>query len=131
MDPVTHFEFPYEDKLRMVDFYHHAFGWKSEILGSEMDDYVLVTAAERGADSFPKEPGRINGGFYKKAADKPLQYPSVVIAVEDLEESMRKIKAAGGQILGEPWDIPGIGIYISFLDTEGNRIGIMQSTMGK
>ena len=27
---------------------------------------------------------------------------------------------------GEPMDIPGIGLYVSFFDTEGNRVGMIQ-----
>ena len=33
---------------------------------------------------------------------------------------------AGGQVLGEPMDIPGVGRYVSFLDPEGNRVSILQ-----
>jgi hypothetical protein len=39
----------------------------------------------------------------------PGQYPSVVIAVNDLKASMKKIDDAGGKILGEPMEIPGVG----------------------
>ena len=38
----------------------------------------------------------------------------------------KKVAAAGGKILGEPWDIPGVGLYVSFLDTEGNRVSMLQ-----
>jgi GMP synthase (glutamine-hydrolysing) len=34
--------------------------------------------------------------------------------------------AAGGEVLGEPMPIPGIGDYVSFFDTEGNRISMLQ-----
>jgi predicted enzyme related to lactoylglutathione lyase len=40
---------------------------------------------------------------------------------------MRKVADAGGQVLGdEPWDIPGVGKYIAFLDPEGNRSSMLQ-----
>ncbi|HYG51470.1 MAG TPA: hypothetical protein VD905_11235 [Flavobacteriales bacterium] len=39
---------------------------------------------------------------------------------------MKKITDAGGKVLGEPVEIPGIGQYVSFLDTEGNRVSILQ-----
>jgi len=29
-------------------------------------------------------------------------------------------------MLGEPMDIPGIGLYAGFLDTEGNRVSLLQ-----
>jgi predicted enzyme related to lactoylglutathione lyase len=32
----------------------------------------------------------------------------------------------GGQRAGEPDDIPGVGLYASFIDTEGNRVGMLQ-----
>ncbi len=61
-----------------------------------------------------------------KSNDKPAQYPSVVIAVEDIKEHMKKVEEAGGKVLGEPWDIPGVGLYVSFIDTEGNRVSMLQ-----
>jgi predicted enzyme related to lactoylglutathione lyase len=39
---------------------------------------------------------------------------------------MAKVKGAGGEVLGEPMEIPGIGEYVSFRDTEGNRVGMLQ-----
>ena len=52
-----------------------------------------------------------------------------VIAVDDIRESMKKIKNAGGKLLGEPMEIPGYGLYVSFFDTEGNRASIMEPVM--
>jgi predicted enzyme related to lactoylglutathione lyase len=126
MNPVVHFEMPANDRERMAEFYTAAFGWQAQLLGPEMGNYVLVTTSERNPNGRPKEPGTINGGFYPKTADMPAQYPSVVIAVENIQESMRKITASGGQLLGEPVMIPGNGWYVSFLDTEGNRVSLME-----
>ncbi len=126
MNPVVHFEIPAEDKNRMADFYTKAFGWKTQMLGPDMNDYVLVTTTEPGEDGRPKNPGAINGGFYKKSADMPGQYPSVVIAVGDIKAAMKKVTEAGGKVLGEPMEIPGYGLYVSFFDTEGNRVSMMQ-----
>jgi hypothetical protein len=91
-----------------------------------MGEYVLVTTTETDANHHPKEPGRINGGFYPKRNDWPAQYPSVVIAVDDIKASMKKVDDAGGKILGEPMEIPGVGVYVSFFDTEGNRVSMLQ-----
>ncbi len=129
MNPVVHFEMPYEDKQRIADFYTKAFGWQTQMLGPEMGDYVVVATSETDENHMLKEPGRINGGFFKKAKEHP--YPSVVIAVDDIKESMKKVEQAGGQVRGgskpgEPDDIPGIGLYISFIDTEGNIVALLQ-----
>lgn len=126
MNPVVHFEMPAEDKKRMAKFYTKAFGWKTKQLGPEMGEYVLVTTTETDETGFPKEPGKINGGFFQKTDDKTLQYPSVVIAVDDIKESMERVKEAGGKVLGEPMEIPGVGQYVSFMDTEGNRVSMLQ-----
>jgi uncharacterized protein len=127
MYPVVHFEMPAEDRSRMATFYGKAFGWKTQMLGEDMNDYVVVTTAEK--DARPGAPaGAINGGFFPKKPDWPAQYPSIVIAVDDIEAAMARVAKAGGEVLGEPVEIPGVGTYVSFLDTEGNRAGVLQPT---
>jgi predicted enzyme related to lactoylglutathione lyase len=125
MDSVVHFEMPYENRERMARFYQSAFGWQTQMLGADMGEYVLAVTTE-STDAGPKHPGAINGGFYPKKPDWPMQFPSVVIAVQDLAASSRKVTAAGGRMLGEPMDIPGVGKYVSFVDTEGNRSSMLQ-----
>ena len=46
--------------------------------------------------------------------------------MDDISASAKKVVAAGGTVLGEPMEIPGYGLYVSFLDTEGNRVSMMQ-----
>ena len=125
MDPVVHFEMPFEDRERMAKFYRSAFGWQTEMLGEEMGSYVLATTVETG-EKGPKRPGAINGGFYPKRPDWPAQYPSVVIAVDDIQKAIAKVAEAGGSVLGEPMEIPGVGSYVSFMDPEGNRVSMLQ-----
>jgi len=128
MNPVVHFEMPAEDRKRMTDFYTKVFGWKTQQLGEDMGNYVLATTTDSDENGMPKNPGAINGGFFQKTNDKAAQYPSVVIAVDNIQEHMRNVEKSGGKALGEPVDIPGIGMYVSFLDTEGNRVGMIQPT---
>jgi predicted enzyme related to lactoylglutathione lyase len=128
MNPVVHFEMPAEDRKRMTEFYTKVFGWKTQQLGEDMGNYVLATTTDSDENGRPKKPGAINGGFFQKTNDKPAQYPSVVIAVDNIQENMRNVEKSGGKVLGEPMDIPGIGMYVSFLDTEGNRAGMIQPT---
>ena len=125
MNPVVHFEMPYEDKVRLSNFYANAFGWQLQPLGEEMGNYVVATTAET-RDNRPVQPGTINGGFFEKKPDWPAQYPSVVIAVDDITQAMAVVKQAGGEVLGEPMEIPGVGSYVSFMDTEGNRVSMLQ-----
>jgi predicted enzyme related to lactoylglutathione lyase len=136
MNPVVHFEMGYNDKQRMVDFYSTAFGWKTQMLGPEMGNYVVAQTTETDEQGMVKKPGNINGGFYQKIENPLSHAPSVVIAVDDIHESMKKVVEAGGKILGamdqsgqqsmEPQDIPGVGLWISFQDSEGNRVSMLQ-----
>jgi predicted enzyme related to lactoylglutathione lyase len=125
MNPVVHFEMPYDDRGRMTKFYESAFGWQTQTLGEDMGNYVLATTTETDQNG-PKRAGAINGGFFPRKPDWPAQYPSMVIAVDDINESIRKITDAGGKALGEPMGIPGVGQYVSFIDTEGNRVNVLQ-----
>ena len=135
-NPVVHFEMGYEDRERMKKFYAEAFGWKMQQLGEEMGGYVVAQTAETDEKGMVQTPGTINGGFYKKTDDPLSHAPSVVIAVEDIKAAMEKVKAGGGEILGamgpdgqrslEPQMIPGVGLWISIRDTEGNRVSMLQ-----
>jgi predicted enzyme related to lactoylglutathione lyase len=123
--PVVHFEMPYSDRQRVAEFYQRAFGWQMQMLGEDMDNYVLALTTET-ENGRPTTPGAINGGFFPVKPDWPAQHPSVYISVADVVTAMDKVTAAGGKVLGEPMEIPGIGRYVAFLDTEGNRSSLLQ-----
>ncbi|SNT10217.1 hypothetical protein SAMN05421640_2282 [Ekhidna lutea] len=125
MNPVVHFEIPYKNAERAVTFYSKVFGWKYEQLGSDMGDYILLVTAV--SDAKPGEvAGAINGGMFPFKEDWPAQYPSIVIAINDINETILMINENGGEVLGDPMPIPGTGLYVSFLDTEGSRLSILQ-----
>jgi predicted enzyme related to lactoylglutathione lyase len=127
MDPVVHFEMPYDDRERMVQFYRSVFGWELQVLGEETGHYVLATTAKPGLRVRHDAPsGAIQGGFFPRKKDWPAQHPSIVIAVQDIHASMAKVTQAGGRTLGEPMTIPQVGEYVSFHDTEGNRVSMLQ-----
>ena len=130
MNPVVHFEMPSVDKKRMVDFYSKVFGWQSQMMGPDMGDYVVVQTTETDEKTRrPKNPGAINGGFFPRTDDHNT--PTVVISVDDIQEAMKKVEEAGGKVIGgqhpgKPDDIPGVGLYIAIMDTEGNKIALLQ-----
>ena len=127
-NPVVHFEMPYTDSARVQKFYSSAFGWEMQGTGPEMGDYVLAGTSETDENRMVKAPGTINGGFFK-ASDAPGAGTSVVISVDDIKAAMKNVTAAGGKIEGEPMEIPGIGHWVVFTDTEGNRVSILQPSM--
>jgi predicted enzyme related to lactoylglutathione lyase len=77
--------------------------WQTQMFGAEMGNYVLATTTETDESRRPK-----------------------VIAVDDIQAAMRQVTEAGGNVLGEPVEIPGVGQYVSFFDTEGNRVSMLQ-----
>ncbi|OGN28758.1 MAG: hypothetical protein A3A33_03175 [Candidatus Yanofskybacteria bacterium RIFCSPLOWO2_01_FULL_49_25] len=138
-NPVVHFEMGYEDRERMKKFYESVFGWKMEQTGPEMGNYVVAHTGETDDKGTMKKPGMINGGFYAKTASPDSHAPSVVISVDDIHQAMKDVVAAGGKIKGamgqdgkvsmEPTEIPGIGLWISFEDSEKNRVSLLQPKM--
>jgi hypothetical protein len=86
MDPVVHFEMPYDDGHRMARFYPSVFKWDT-------------TKSDRAG---PKRSGAIIGGFYKRNPDWLAKHPSTVIVAENMREAMLRVTDTGGQMLGEP-----------------------------
>ncbi len=131
---VVHFEMPAKDKKRASDFYSGAFGWKMVTAGPEMGNYLIAQTAETDENGMNKTPGTINGGFFDYQDKEGFNMPHLVIDVENLEESMKKVEESGGKIVGGASgpgkidDIPGIGRYVSFQDPEGNHVGMLQSS---
>lgn len=136
-NPVVHFEMGYEDRARMVKFYETAFGWKTQQMGPDMGNYVVAQTTETDEQGMVQTKGAINGGFYAKTDDPLSQAPSVVVSVDDIHAAIQAVKDAGGEILGataadgsrsmEPQPIPGVGLWISARDTEGNRFSMLQA----
>ena len=117
MPRVIHFEIPAEDTKRAVAFYKKAFGWKFNKYGGEGMDYWLATTGE------DKEPG-INGAISEKSETHPSTINTISVA--SFEDAVKRIKAAGGEILRPKMTVPGIGYMTYCKDTEGNIFGIMQ-----
>lgn len=115
MPRVVHFEIPAEDPDRAVDFYEKVFGW--EIEKWEGGEYWLVSTGPL------EEPG-INGAIMPK--EKGNDVVRNTITVDSVEDFIKKIKSAGGKMLSEKTEIPGIGDWALFQDTEGNISGILQ-----
>ncbi len=132
MDPVVHFELPGIDLSRMRNFYESVFDWKTTQLGEEYGNYVTVQTCPTDSNNMITQYGSINGGFYKRtegfdASSQKIQSTSLVIQVSNIDESLKKVSLAGGKIESKPTEMPGIGIFSTIFDTEGNRISVLQS----
>jgi predicted enzyme related to lactoylglutathione lyase len=119
---IVHFEIEASDRERAKNFYARAFGWQMQQLGEDMGNYVVVTTGD------PKEPGGINGGIFvtPAGATKELNAYSCVVGVDDVDKAMANVRSAGGQVMGDKMDIPGIGTFARCKDTEGNIFTLLQ-----
>ena len=50
----------------------------------------------------------------------------LVVGVDDVDESIARIEAAGGTIVQGRMPVPGVGWSAYFTDTEGNAVGVFQ-----
>jgi predicted enzyme related to lactoylglutathione lyase len=128
---VIHFEIQADDVNRAKDFYEKTLGWKITQAMKKEDggmDYWMIETGEG--------PG-INGGMYsrpQKDEGKFYLYDCTVM-VENIDKAIADFKANGGSIRltngQEKNEIPGIGWFAGAIDTEGNRVGLMQPTEWK
>jgi len=128
MNRVVHFEIHAKDLDRMQKFYHDVFGWDIKDLGPQMGNYRLITTGKDEAGA--QWPG-INGGLTPRMGDTPKGGEPVnafvcTISVENIDETLKKIQAAGGTVALDKMDIPGVGILAYRKDPEGNLFGVLQ-----
>ena len=112
--PVVHFELLSKDPAKLSAFYEKIFGW-TVAHRPELNYRILETGAGAG----------INGGIVKP--DRPEPWPgntTVYIAVDDLAAYRKRILAAGGKILIEEQEVPGMGSFTLFADPEGRMMGL-------
>ena len=109
-----------DDVTRARKFYEAVFGWRFEPWGPP-DFYLIHTGNE-------KEPG-VRGLLH--ARRDPLTGTGMrgfecTIGVENIDEIIKAVQAAGGKIAMEKFHIPTVGTGFYFNDTEGNFVGAMQ-----
>lgn len=123
VDKVVHFEIPAEDLARAKDFYGSTFGWQVQDV-PEMD-YTLVRTVAVDDQQMPTEPGAINGGMMRRGPDTAS--PVLTIEVASVEDALERIVAGGGSVVRPKQEIPGMGAFAYFKDTEGNTLGLWQN----
>jgi uncharacterized protein len=119
MDKVVHFELPYDNKSRASKFYSEIFGWKLTDV-PEME-YTMIHSAVTDKSNMVAEKGAINGGLFKR--NDSAKQPIVVIGVQSIDETIKKVLLAGGKVVTPKQRIPN-GSYARVSDCEGNVIGL-------
>jgi len=129
MDKVVHFEIQVDDAARAREFYGSAFDWElneMDMGGGNMYTTVTTTAIDETTRQ-PTEAGAINGGLMQRSAD--TQAPVITIGVTSIDESLKKVEAGGGSTVQPRTEIPEMGAYAYFKDSEGNVMGLWETRM--
>jgi predicted enzyme related to lactoylglutathione lyase len=92
--------------------------------GGNMYTTATTTAIDETTRQ-PTEPGAINGGLMQRNADTPA--PVITIGVTSIDESLKKVEAGGGSTVQPRTEIPEMGAFAYFKDSEGNVIGLWES----
>lgn len=107
------------DPVAAVDFYRGLFGW-------EFED---VMPPGSGANYFI---GRLRGGDVAAVGSIPEGAPPVAtwntyVAVADADDAVARVRAAGGTVITEPFDVMDAGRMAVFSDPEGAQLLLWQA----
>lgn len=135
MNRVVHFEIQADDLDRAQKFYEAAFGWTFQHMGEEYGNYRVISTGKNMEEMLkgglsPHDLG-INGGLMKRNGPRPAEGSSpnaftCIVGVQNIDESMAKIEAAGGKPHTDKMDVPNVGKIRYYADTEGNIFGIIE-----
>lgn len=109
---LCHFELVTADPGRCKAFYGAVFGWMFD--ERRMPGYTLIQTGQ--------EP---TGGILPNAA---THGPSLnaYFSVASIDDCLRKVTQAGGEVLMPKTAVPGVGHLAIFADPEGIAVGVIQ-----
>jgi predicted enzyme related to lactoylglutathione lyase len=128
MDKVVHFEITFDDQERAKEFYGSVFDW--DLNDNDMGNGVVYTTATTvpiDDKMMPTEPGAINGGFTSRGSETPV--PVITIGVDSIDDTLKKVEAGGGSTITPRTPIPNMGAFAYFKDSEGNVMGLWETSM--
>lgn len=110
---IIHIELPVQDTKSAAKFYKDVFEWN--ITFDEQMNYTMF-----GAE------GGTGGGFNPVSEDNPVGNVLLYINTPDLKASLEKIKASGGTVVLESYEIPSVGTMATFKDPTGNLLALLE-----
>ena len=123
MGRVVHFEIHAEDPERAAAFYKALFGWSITKWDGPVDYWLVGT----GADD---EVG-INGAILRQMGNPAGEDAGpnsfvCTIEVEDIGATEKAVTDAGGEQVVARQELPGVGKFSYFKDTECNIFGALE-----
>jgi predicted enzyme related to lactoylglutathione lyase len=113
----AHVEIPVKNLKKAKAFYEAIFKWEVQI-DSGFPGYAFFKTGENSL-----------GGAFDESEDKKATGDIMLyVEVEDIPETLEKIKKVGGKVTQEKTDIGGgMGFYAAFEDIFGNVMGLWAS----
>jgi predicted enzyme related to lactoylglutathione lyase len=116
MARVVHFEISANQPEKVVRFYRDVFDWKIEQHPGGVDYWTVRTG--------PEDKDGIDGGIFR-----PNEWFSGTvntIEVDDLDASLKRVKAHGGEQVVDKMPIPELGMLAYCKDVEGTIFGLLE-----
>lgn len=113
--PVVHWELQARDPQALHAFYCELFHWKAEDAG-------FLISIEPGLGG--PEPGPA-GHIIAAPPDGPTGF-GLFVQVRDIPATLGRVPELGGQVAGQPFDVPNGPTICPILDPEGNRVTLVQ-----
>jgi predicted enzyme related to lactoylglutathione lyase len=112
---ITHIDIPVADLGSAAAFYSDLFGWQ--------------IAEPPGFEGYPmwQAPNGISGGGLaprSEGFDQPRSY----VEVDSIDDTLEKVRAAGGAVLMEKSPISDTSWWAIFADPDGNHVGLYEGT---
>lgn len=105
---IDYVEFNVTDIGRSKNFYGSAFGWSFTDYGPAYCEF---------------NDGRLKGGLTTTAPVRAAGGPLVILYADDLEDTVKRVEAAGGQIVKPIFSFPG-GRRFHFADPDGYELAV-------
>jgi predicted enzyme related to lactoylglutathione lyase len=107
------------DVKKSREFYKKTLGWTYEDMpmGEMYGTYTIIKSGEAMVGGMFE----MKGPMFEATPECWFAY----IAVDDLDKRLKKLKDAGGKVLREPWDVPGVGRIAIVADSTGVAQGWM------
>jgi uncharacterized protein len=103
------------DPKQAQDFYTQLFGWDTEVFKPGEVDYTMISTG-----------GQSHGGFAKAQEGAPPPHWLSHVRVENVDETIEKVKNGGGKLLAGPFEMGDVGRMAIIADPLGAYLGIYQ-----
>jgi len=109
------------DPAAAADFYGKLFGWTVKAPDPAMGGYRVVNIGDTSIAGMLANP---------EGAPPTLPHWGAYITVSNVDQTLERCTALGGQVLVAAMDIPGVGRMAVLQDPQGAVISVMTYSMG-